>query len=518
MLTLAARKHNQYKVLSSLFLSTTGSSSSSYISRVGSTGGLCSFSTKRKDDSHGSVNDITYTVQLTQDTSTRDLVMSLKNQLKNPKKKTKNNNNNTEKKKTNTKQTQQVEEEEEDDIFYEDENDDQTYFIDEDGEEYIVDFDEQSDQPIQPIQQQQQPKQTQQQQQQLKSKKSSLILSEFEKEYQMYGMEGMEDHKFNDQDADVADMQLSLDEFNIDQDNDQLFRIGEKNDFELVSDKDLVENKIRLELDGLEDEIEQEEEIDPLEEAKRKRKNLVNIIREKYGNDADKIISKIDNKEKYGNWDPKRKLSRDDMNQVKQLHKQDPDIHTIDELSKQFKVSASSIYRIIRSKWEPTEERLTKQEQNKHKHGIVVNPQKDEKYSKKWEMKKNNNQNNNNQNNNYNNKPNHYNNNNKNNNKNNNNNFNKTNNSYNNNNKSGYSVKKDNNGGQFKPKPNLLENQRPELVVANHVPFPTKSTKQLKMVDPTKSLKSNKISKFVSNEEITRRTNRIKDLERSISE
>lgn len=63
-------------------------------------------------------------------------------------------------------------------------------------------------------------------------------------------------------------------------------------------------------------------------------------------------------------WNPRRKLSPDDMASVRHLHAQDPDKYSTPALSEQFKVSPEAIRRILKSKWRPTEEQMAKRRES----------------------------------------------------------------------------------------------------------------------------------------------------------
>ncbi|RJE21967.1 hypothetical protein PHISCL_05709 [Aspergillus sclerotialis] len=55
-------------------------------------------------------------------------------------------------------------------------------------------------------------------------------------------------------------------------------------------------------------------------------------------------------------WSPPKKLSPDAMDGIRQLHAVAPDKFTTPVLAEQFKVSPEAIRRILKSKWQPTEE------------------------------------------------------------------------------------------------------------------------------------------------------------------
>lgn len=56
-------------------------------------------------------------------------------------------------------------------------------------------------------------------------------------------------------------------------------------------------------------------------------------------------------------WDPPKKLSRDQMEQVRSLHKLDPERFDVPALKEQFKISSEAVRRILRSRWVPAEMR-----------------------------------------------------------------------------------------------------------------------------------------------------------------
>ena len=60
-------------------------------------------------------------------------------------------------------------------------------------------------------------------------------------------------------------------------------------------------------------------------------------------------------------WQPKNKLSRGAMIGIKELHEFNSVEFSVDSLSKRFKRSPESIRRILKSKWVPSEERASKQ-------------------------------------------------------------------------------------------------------------------------------------------------------------
>ena len=59
-------------------------------------------------------------------------------------------------------------------------------------------------------------------------------------------------------------------------------------------------------------------------------------------------------------WAPARKLSREAMDGLRQLHHIDPDTFSTSVLSQRFRISPEAVRRILKSKWEPTREQRAK--------------------------------------------------------------------------------------------------------------------------------------------------------------
>ncbi|KAF7346229.1 putative neugrin-like protein [Mycena sanguinolenta] len=59
-------------------------------------------------------------------------------------------------------------------------------------------------------------------------------------------------------------------------------------------------------------------------------------------------------------WDPPRKLSREAMEGLRQLHRVDPTTFTTPVLAERFRVSPEAVRRILKSRWEPPVERKKK--------------------------------------------------------------------------------------------------------------------------------------------------------------
>lgn len=60
-------------------------------------------------------------------------------------------------------------------------------------------------------------------------------------------------------------------------------------------------------------------------------------------------------KKRYGQWNPTRKLTRDQMDDVKHIAAQMPHLRTVD-LAQYFQVLPEAIRRILKSKWQPSEQ------------------------------------------------------------------------------------------------------------------------------------------------------------------
>ncbi|CCE66147.1 hypothetical protein TPHA_0O01800 [Tetrapisispora phaffii CBS 4417] len=71
-------------------------------------------------------------------------------------------------------------------------------------------------------------------------------------------------------------------------------------------------------------------------------------------------------------WNPLKKLSRLEMNNVKLLKSNFPDM-TATQLANQFKVSPETIRRILKSKWTPNEDEIVKLEERWKRRGEKIN-------------------------------------------------------------------------------------------------------------------------------------------------
>ncbi|KAJ7073523.1 hypothetical protein B0H15DRAFT_736270, partial [Mycena belliarum] len=58
-------------------------------------------------------------------------------------------------------------------------------------------------------------------------------------------------------------------------------------------------------------------------------------------------------------WNPPRKLSREAMDGLRQLHRVDPTTFTTPVLAERFRVSPEAVRRILRSSWTPPPEKRT---------------------------------------------------------------------------------------------------------------------------------------------------------------
>ncbi|RAO66786.1 uncharacterized protein BHQ10_002798 [Talaromyces amestolkiae] len=61
-------------------------------------------------------------------------------------------------------------------------------------------------------------------------------------------------------------------------------------------------------------------------------------------------------------WHPRKKLPPDSLDTIRHLHATKPDVWTTPVLADQFKISPEAIRRILKSKWQPTEEERERRE------------------------------------------------------------------------------------------------------------------------------------------------------------
>jgi len=72
-------------------------------------------------------------------------------------------------------------------------------------------------------------------------------------------------------------------------------------------------------------------------------------------------------------WLPPRKLSREAMDSLRQLHRANPEQFNVAMLSQQFKISPEAVRRILKSRWEPTYEERTKLAIKERQHKQALN-------------------------------------------------------------------------------------------------------------------------------------------------
>ncbi|EKG10978.1 Neugrin-related protein [Macrophomina phaseolina MS6] len=125
-------------------------------------------------------------------------------------------------------------------------------------------------------------------------------------------------------------------------------------------------------------------------DAQRDRGGTTKMDREK--KKAPWMVQKEALKEKFGKegWQPRKKLSPDAMDGIRQLHASDPDTYTTPVLANEFKVSPEAIRRILKSKWRPKEEEAEKRAQRWEKRGEQIwksQVEKGIKPPKKWRVK-----------------------------------------------------------------------------------------------------------------------------------
>jgi hypothetical protein len=71
-------------------------------------------------------------------------------------------------------------------------------------------------------------------------------------------------------------------------------------------------------------------------------------------------------------WRPRKRLSPDALAGIRALNAQYPDIYTTAALSAKFEVDPEAIRRILKSKWQPSEEEETKRLQRWQKRGAQI--------------------------------------------------------------------------------------------------------------------------------------------------
>ncbi|KAG6820269.1 hypothetical protein H0H93_003099 [Arthromyces matolae] len=61
-----------------------------------------------------------------------------------------------------------------------------------------------------------------------------------------------------------------------------------------------------------------------------------------------------------GGWNPPRKVSREAMQGIRQMHRLEPEKFSTPVLAEKFKISPEAVRRILKSKWEPSREKRVK--------------------------------------------------------------------------------------------------------------------------------------------------------------
>ncbi|GAB7337090.1 hypothetical protein MBLNU457_g2491t1 [Dothideomycetes sp. NU457] len=77
-------------------------------------------------------------------------------------------------------------------------------------------------------------------------------------------------------------------------------------------------------------------------------------------------------KEKFGDvaWTPRKRISPDALAGIRALRASQPEVYTTERLAEHFKMSPEAIRRILRSKWQPTEEEMDDRRRRWEKRGI----------------------------------------------------------------------------------------------------------------------------------------------------
>lgn len=76
-------------------------------------------------------------------------------------------------------------------------------------------------------------------------------------------------------------------------------------------------------------------------------------------------------------WLPPRKLSREAMDSLRQLHRANPGQFNVAMLSQQFKISPEAVRRILKSNWEPTHEKRTAMAIKERQHKQALNKERE---------------------------------------------------------------------------------------------------------------------------------------------
>ncbi|KAL1629820.1 Required for respiratory growth protein 9 mitochondrial [Neofusicoccum ribis] len=104
------------------------------------------------------------------------------------------------------------------------------------------------------------------------------------------------------------------------------------------------------------------------------------------------VVQKEALKEKFSgeHWNPRKKLSPDAMEGIRSLHRSDPRMYSTPVLANEFKISPDAVRRILKSKWQPSEEEQEDRMRRWEKRGEKiwkVQVEKGVKPPKKWRVK-----------------------------------------------------------------------------------------------------------------------------------
>ncbi|KAI4215778.1 MAG: hypothetical protein LQ351_001765 [Letrouitia transgressa] len=72
---------------------------------------------------------------------------------------------------------------------------------------------------------------------------------------------------------------------------------------------------------------------------------------------------------KGADWSPRKRLSPDAVDGIRELHAQNPDLYTTPVLAQQFQISPEAVRRILKSRWKPSEEEQQRRRQRWEKRG-----------------------------------------------------------------------------------------------------------------------------------------------------
>lgn len=88
--------------------------------------------------------------------------------------------------------------------------------------------------------------------------------------------------------------------------------------------------------------------------------------RERWQIDKEAMLNKLGE----ATWQPRKRLSPDTMEGIRALHASDPATYSTATLSSQFEVSAESIRRILKSKWQPSDEEREERSKRWERRGV----------------------------------------------------------------------------------------------------------------------------------------------------